>query len=178
MGCSRQLKGGCPTALRCPLPGRIPPDQRWNPQTKGVPDDASRFSEEPTGGSSRLKKWQHGRRSVNQLISAAQVFTHLRAGSQKRAGAREERNPVGRPPPKQERTMIQTKKALKPGWHTLVQAGLALARSRAGRFYRMEFDSLQACRQAQWECGRRSVDHRISAAQVFTFLSPRGRQKA
>jgi hypothetical protein len=56
------------------------------------------------------------------------------------------------------------------GWQGLAQVGLALARIRDGRRYRMDYDSFEAYCQAKWEYGRRYVDQLISAAQMVRHL--------
>jgi hypothetical protein len=61
-------------------------------------------------------------------------------------------------------------KVLKPGWHSLVQAGLALGRIRDGRLYRVEFDTFDAYCRGKWQHGRRYIHQLIAAAQLFTRL--------
>ena len=61
-------------------------------------------------------------------------------------------------------------KVLKPGWHSLVQAGLALARIRDERLYRVEFDTFEAYCRVKWQHGRRYIHRLIAAAQLFTRL--------
>jgi hypothetical protein len=56
------------------------------------------------------------------------------------------------------------------GWGNFVQVGLAFARIREKRLYRMEYLTFEAyCRQ-KWQYGRNYVNRLISAAQVFNFL--------
>jgi hypothetical protein len=56
------------------------------------------------------------------------------------------------------------------GWNAFYDVGLALARIRDGRLYRMDYDSFEAYCQAKWEYGRRYVDQLISAAQMVRQL--------
>jgi hypothetical protein len=63
------------------------------------------------------------------------------------------------------------------GWQTFVQVGLALARIRDGRLYRMEDESFEQYCRLKWEYGRNYVDRLISAAQVFTNLVTNSHQK-
>lgn len=56
------------------------------------------------------------------------------------------------------------------GWQAFVEVGLALARIRDARLYRVDYDNFQAYCRARWEYGRNYVDRLISAAQVFTHL--------
>jgi len=51
-----------------------------------------------------------------------------------------------------------------------VEVGLALARIRDARLYRVEYDNFQTYCKAKWEYGRNYVDRLISAAQVFRHL--------
>jgi hypothetical protein len=63
------------------------------------------------------------------------------------------------------------------GWNTFVQVGLALARIRDGRLYRMDFETFEQYCRLKWEYGRNYVDRLISAAQVFTHLLTNSHQK-
>jgi hypothetical protein len=56
------------------------------------------------------------------------------------------------------------------GWQAFVEVGLALARIRDARLYRVNYDNFEAYCKAKWESGRNYVDRLISAAQVFTHL--------
>ena len=58
------------------------------------------------------------------------------------------------------------------GWNTFVQVGLALARIRDRKLYRIEFHRFETYCQAKWQYGRNYVNRLISAAQVFTHLVP------
>ena len=53
------------------------------------------------------------------------------------------------------------------GWNTFVQVGLALARIRDRKLYRIEFHRFETYCQAKWQYGRNYVNCLISAAQVF-----------
>ena len=63
------------------------------------------------------------------------------------------------------------------GWHTFVDVGLAFARIRDSRLYRVDFDNFEAYCRVKWQYGHNYVDRLISAAQVFRHLMTKSHQK-
>ena len=58
------------------------------------------------------------------------------------------------------------------GWSNFIQVGLALARIRELRLYRIEFQTFEAYCRDRWEYGdgERYVNYLVSAAQIFKYL--------
>ena len=56
------------------------------------------------------------------------------------------------------------------GWQTFVEVGIALARIRDARLYRIEFPTFEAYCREKWEYSRRRADYLITAAQLFRHL--------
>jgi hypothetical protein len=54
------------------------------------------------------------------------------------------------------------------GWSNFVQVGMALARIKELRLYRIEFQRFEPYCQPKWQYGRRYANQLISAAQLFT----------
>jgi len=63
------------------------------------------------------------------------------------------------------------------GWRGVLDVGLAFARIRDGRLYRVDFKRLQDYCQSKWQYGRDYVDRVISAALVTTRLLTACQQK-
>jgi hypothetical protein len=63
------------------------------------------------------------------------------------------------------------------GWRGVLDVGLAFARIRDGRLYRVEFKLFDDYCRAKWHYGRDYVDRVISAALVTTRLLTACRQK-
>ncbi|MHC1762937.1 MAG: hypothetical protein AB9869_01340 [Verrucomicrobiia bacterium] len=56
------------------------------------------------------------------------------------------------------------------GWQAFVEVGLALARIRDARLYRVEYDTFESYCKAKWEYGARYVYRLISAAELVAHL--------
>lgn len=56
------------------------------------------------------------------------------------------------------------------GWQAFVEVGLALARIRDARLYRVEYDTFHAYCREKWHYGERYANRLISAAAMITHL--------